>query len=162
MVGLGAVGHQLALVRMVPRKSHEPLSRETRLVCLPCQPAPALRQRLFHQRSGIDKHLHIRAASRRELPGKLFKPALDHIVIVAPARIDRHIALVARRQIVHRVVVRAVIHRQHDGASGLRPHGGRAGAARRRFRPATPCHPAGRPPQSRSGGRRFPAAAWLL
>ena len=52
---------------------------------------------------------------------------------VSSARIDRHIAPVARRQIVHRVVVRTVIHRQHDGASGLRPHGVRAGAARRGF-----------------------------
>jgi len=26
---------------MVPRNSQEPFSRETRLVCLPCQPAPA-------------------------------------------------------------------------------------------------------------------------
>ena len=27
--------------KIAPRNSHEPNSRETRLVCLPCQPSPA-------------------------------------------------------------------------------------------------------------------------
>ena len=31
-----------SVVKIEPRNSHEPNSRETRLVCLPCQPSPAL------------------------------------------------------------------------------------------------------------------------
>ena len=34
-------GSSSAVVRMVPMKNHEPSSRDTRLVCLPCQPSPA-------------------------------------------------------------------------------------------------------------------------
>ena len=30
-----------SVVKIEPRNSHEPNSRETRLVCLPCQPMPA-------------------------------------------------------------------------------------------------------------------------
>src|SRR3954462_3255302 len=30
-----------SVVKIAPRNSHEPNSRETRLVCLPCQPNPA-------------------------------------------------------------------------------------------------------------------------
>ena len=86
-------------------------------------------KRLFHQGCRIDKHLHRRAASRRELAGKLFQPALDHLVIVTATCIDRHIAMTGRREIVHGVMIGAIIHRQDNGASGLRPHGARSGAA---------------------------------
>ena len=135
MIGLGAVGCQLGTCQDGAQKQPGAVLARDKIGVLALPARPGLcGQRLFHQRGGVDKHLHIRAAFRRELPGKLFQPALDHIVIVAPARIDRHIAPVARRQILHRVVVRAVIHRQHDGASGLRPHGLRTGAARRGFR----------------------------
>ena len=30
-----------SVVKIAPRNSHEPNSRDTRLVCLPCQPRPA-------------------------------------------------------------------------------------------------------------------------
>ena len=34
-------GGSSSVVKMAPRNSHEPYSRDTRLVCLPCQPRPA-------------------------------------------------------------------------------------------------------------------------
>ena len=34
-------GGSSSVVKIAPRNSHEPNSRETRLVCLPCQPMPA-------------------------------------------------------------------------------------------------------------------------
>jgi len=34
-------GASAAVVKMLPRNSHEPNRRETRLLCLPCQPMPA-------------------------------------------------------------------------------------------------------------------------
>ena len=37
----GASGFKRAVVKIAPRKSQEPNCRETRLVCLPCQPIPA-------------------------------------------------------------------------------------------------------------------------
>ena len=42
MIGVGGRrAADRASVKIAPRNSHEPNSRETRLVCLPCQPSPA-------------------------------------------------------------------------------------------------------------------------
>ncbi len=41
MVALGRIRGMSSVVMMAPRKSQEPNPRETRLVCLPCQPRPA-------------------------------------------------------------------------------------------------------------------------
>ena len=37
----GSSGGRSSVVKIEPRNSHEPYSRDTRLVCLPCQPSPA-------------------------------------------------------------------------------------------------------------------------
>jgi hypothetical protein len=37
----GSSGGRSSVVKIAPRNSHEPNCRETRLVCLPCQPNPA-------------------------------------------------------------------------------------------------------------------------
>ena len=37
----GASGSIAAVVKIEPMNSHDPNSRDTRLVCLPCQPSPA-------------------------------------------------------------------------------------------------------------------------
>ena len=37
----GSSGGSSSVVKIAPRNSHEPNSRDTRLVCLPCQPSPA-------------------------------------------------------------------------------------------------------------------------
>ena len=79
-----------AVVRMVPMKNHEPSSRDTRLVCRPCQPRPGLlRQRLFHQRCGIDEDLHIGRGLARQPLRHALELALHHIMVVAVQRIDR-------------------------------------------------------------------------
>ena len=66
---VGARRHRAAVravVRIAPRKSHEPNSRETRLVCLPCQPSPAAIASGFSiSGGGIDEHLHVAAGVAR-------------------------------------------------------------------------------------------------
>ena len=58
MILLRLVGRELGVVKMAPKNSQEPNSRETRLRVL-ARPAEArrLRQRLFHDRRGIDEDL---------------------------------------------------------------------------------------------------------
>ena len=86
-------------VRISPRNSQEPNRRDTRLVCLPCQPMPGrLRQRLFQQRCGVDEHLHLGAEPAVHPAGQLLQPALEQLVIVAVAGIDRDGGPRARRQ----------------------------------------------------------------
>jgi hypothetical protein len=41
MVALGLVGGRSAVVKIAPRNSQFPNSRDTSTVCLPCQPSPA-------------------------------------------------------------------------------------------------------------------------
>ena len=80
-------------VKIAPRNSQEPNSRLTRLVCLPCQPRPAARgQRLLHHRRGVDEDLDfglLGPRARDEPCRQRLQPALDHVVIVAMARVDR-------------------------------------------------------------------------
>ena len=71
-------------------------ARDTRLVCLPCQPMPAAcGQRLFHHRRGVDEQLYRRpkwpAMNRARASGLV----LQHVVVVGAAGVDRDIARLA-------------------------------------------------------------------
>ena len=86
---LGSSGSSSRLVSTLPRKSQEPKRRETRLVCLPCQPMPALLgQRLFHQGRGVDEGLGLAGELLGDLAGELLQPALDQLVVVAALGVD--------------------------------------------------------------------------
>ena len=80
-----------SVVKIAPRNSHEPNSRDTRLVCLPCQPRPAAAaERLLHHRRGVDEHLHVAAGLRDQPARQRLQPGLDDVVIVArPGRRPR-------------------------------------------------------------------------
>ena len=42
VINLRLIGGKITLVNIVPIKNHEPNSRESKFVCLPCQPNPAV------------------------------------------------------------------------------------------------------------------------
>jgi hypothetical protein len=96
MVGLGRVGLRVAaVVKMAPRKSQEPNSRLTRFVCLPCQPMPAASASGFSMTGAVSTNTFTSPPGpRRDLAGQFLQPALDDVVIVAVARIDRDRAAV--------------------------------------------------------------------
>ena len=149
-----------ASVRIAPRKSQEPNSRETRLVCLPCQPMPGgLGQRLFHQRRGVDEHLHLAAEARLDPAGQPLQPPLDQLVIVVALRVDRDRRVRARLQRRQRVAVRPVVQPQHDRRAGVRPHRASGARGARRCAPSSPSSPC-RPAATNSRQpRRRPARA---
>jgi len=86
------------LVKMTPRNSHEPNSRETRLVCLPCSPVPRLAPVAFHHRGGVDEYLDLGAGPGDQPSRQRLQPRLDQIVIIVALRIDRDRAACALRQ----------------------------------------------------------------
>ena len=105
-------------------------------------------QWLFHQRGGIDKHLYSRTTFRRKLSGKLLQLALDHVMIVAAARINRDIATANGAQIIHRVMIGAVIHQGNNGGTRICPHSDRLATAVRCF--AQPDHVTFKPVSQKS------------
>ena len=52
-------------------------------------------------------------------------------MIITTPRIDRYIAPIRLADIIHRVMIRAIIHRQHNRTHSIRPHGARLAAPRR-------------------------------
>ena len=112
----GASGARSRSLKIAPRNNQEPKSRETRLVCLPCQPRPAAcGERLFHHRRRVDEDLDLacaRSGARDNEAGELFQAALEDVVIVAVPRIDGDRAPVARLQRRQRVPGGAVIDAQ--------------------------------------------------
>ncbi len=103
------------------------------VLALPAQPCH-LRQRFFEQGSRVDEHLDLcLRGTRDELRGQRFQPALDDVVIIPVAGIDGDGAFLPPFQRVEWIGFRAVIHRQHDRARRLRPHGTRVTAAGLRF-----------------------------
>ena len=101
--GVEAAPAGAAMVGLRPRRARAPgsdrfrretatsrNSRDTRLVCLPCQPMPGLlRQRLLHDRGGIDEQLQRARPAPRDPARERLQPPLQGVVIVAAARIDR-------------------------------------------------------------------------
>ena len=68
----GASAGSSASVRIAPRNSHDPNSRLTRLVCLPCQPRPAASASGFSISGAVSTKtftsLPVRAAKREAMP----------------------------------------------------------------------------------------------
>ncbi len=70
-------------------------------------------KRLLHERRGIDEHLDVGAGPRGEARGDLLQPALDQVVIVAVAGVDRDGRPVLPSEACQRVVIRPVVEAEH-------------------------------------------------
>ena len=86
-----ASGGSSSVVKIAPRNSHEPNSRDTRLVCLPCQPRPAAAASGFSITAAVSTNTFTSppacAISQR---ASVLQPRLDDLVIVArPGRRPR-------------------------------------------------------------------------
>ena len=74
-------------------------------------------QRFLHHRRGIDKNLQRPVRLGGDPAAKPFQALLDHIMVIAPAGVNRDIGLGLLPQKRQRVFRRAIIHAQHDDAS---------------------------------------------
>src|SRR6185312_2625078 len=97
------------------------------VLALPAE-AGSFRQRLFHHRGGVDENLHLVPGPALEQTGDFLEPALDELVIVPVARIDRDGAAVPVRENAERIVRRPVFDPEHDDGADVRPEPGRLGA----------------------------------
>src|SRR6202012_5810247 len=115
----GSSGGRSAAVKISPRNSQEPNSRDTKLVCLPCQPRPAAAASGFSITGAVStKTLRPSAGSafyHDLVKGRLKTLAsLDEVMVVAIAGVDRDRAFRLVRKRGARVLVGTVIHAQHD------------------------------------------------
>ena len=149
----GASGSSSAAVRMAPRNSQEPNSRDTRLVCLPCQPSPAAsRQRLLHQRRGVDEDLDVGAAGAGKAAGDALEAGAHDVVVVLALGVAGDGAAAGLRQDRQRVAGRRVVHAQHDDRARLRATwltGCRRRSAVVAIHSMSPCRPSCRKSASR-------------
>ena len=126
-------------MKIAPRNSQLPNSRETRTVCLPCQPRPAASASGFSITGAVSTNTF---TSDPLLPGKhpscFFQLALDDVVVVAIARIDRDRRPILQRQGGERVGRRRIVQPEKDDAPHLGPERLRGGAARPRYRTSIP------------------------
>ena len=117
-------------MKIVPRNSHEPSSRLTRLVCLPCQPMPAASASGFSMTGAVSTNTFTSPPARDDqLAGDALELALDQVVIVAVLRVDRNRAPLLLVEHVQRIVRRPVIHREHDDRAHIRPQHARIARA---------------------------------
>ena len=93
---------------------------EIGVLALPAD-AGALRQRLFHQRRGIDEHFDVSATLAREPLRELLQFAFDDIVIVAPRRVSGNEAAALLLQQRDRIIGAGVALPHKDRAPRLRP-----------------------------------------
>ena len=129
--------------------------RETRLVCLPCQPSPARCASGFSITGAVSTNTFTSGAEARDDElRQVLQPALDHVVVVAVARIDRDAAAIGLRQRGQRIVVGRVGQAEHDHAARLRPERARMAALLGACRRASPCRRAGRRRGSRASRSR--------
>ncbi|MNT37075.1 hypothetical protein D3C72_1731940 [compost metagenome] len=93
MLGLGLVRRDLGGGQDDAEKQPVAVgpAQQIGVLALPAQTG-ALGQGLLHQGGGVDEDLHLLPQPRRHLTGQDLQPALDHLVIVVAARIDRDIA----------------------------------------------------------------------
>ena len=113
------------------------IARETRLVCLPCQPIPACCASGFSMTGAV-------STKSFKAPGhcpsiqcaSAFSRRFKRVVVVAAARIDRDGAAIGRLQRRQRIVLGGVIDAEHDDGAGLGPQ---------RLRVAAPLGGAGEP-----------------
>ena len=123
MVGLRRVGRRAWPTSGWRRETAtSPRSRETRLVCLPCQPIPAFWASGFSIRGAVSTNtLTAAPVKARELAGEQLEPALDQVVIVAAQRIDRDVARGPVVEPGQGSSSRPVVDAEHDGGSCIRP-----------------------------------------
>ena len=122
------------MVKIAPRNSHEPNSRDqVGVLALPAQPR-RLRQRFFHHRGGVDEHLDLAARGGDQPSRQRLQPFLDQVVIIVALRIDRDRAACPLLQDSQRIFIRPVIDTQHDHRTHARPQHARIGAAFRMSR----------------------------
>ena len=106
-----------------------------------------LRQRLFHDRRGIDEDLDFGSLGLGDEPrGEPLEPSLDKVMIIAVSRVNGDISGRFPRQRGKRIASRAIIHAKHDNARGLGPEFARIGTPR--LRCGEPVHGA-----RRAGGK---------
>ena len=125
---------------------------EVGVLALPAD-AGAFGQRLLHHRRGVDEHLHRRAEARHDELREVLQLALDHVVIVAVAGIDRDAAAVGLVERGERIVLRRIGQAEGDHAARRRPQRSADAtrcSARRASQPMSPCWPAARNSASRS------------
>ena len=126
----GASGSSSAEVRIAPRNSHEPNSRETRFVCLPCQPRPAASPSGFSISGAVSTNTFTSAPlSPRQHAGHALEPGFHDVMVVAALGVagDRPAARLCQRR--QRIVLRRVVHAEHDDRARVRPHAERMPAA---------------------------------
>ena len=90
--------------------------------------------RLFHHCRGVDEHFHLAASIFNQPARDLLEPRLDQLVIVVALGVDRDGGAVLARQDRQRVLVRPVIHAQHDHRAHVWPQRAGRGAALGRCR----------------------------
>ena len=143
----GAAGAAMVLLRRVRlqgqggehRAEEQPRAVAARdevgVLALPAEPR-RLRQRLLHDRRGVDEHLHLAAhlaaiaPSPREPAGQLLELALDHVVVVAVAGVDGDVGRAPVTERRERIAGRPVVHAEHDDRPHVRPQHAGVGAAR--------------------------------
>ena len=119
-----------SVVKIAPRNSHEPNSRETRLVCLPCQPRPAACASGFSITAAVSTNTLTSQPDGADQPSRQrLQPLLDQVVIVVALRIDRDRAARAALENRKRIFVGAVIDAEHDDRAHISPQPARIGAA---------------------------------
>ena len=154
MVGFRLIDRQHGSGENTARNSHEPKSRDTRLVCLPCQPSPAAAASGFSMTVPYQQKLSHRALIGDHPSRDVFEFFLDDIVIIAALCVNRNHAFVTRVQIGQRVFGRRIIHAEHNHR--LTCDHNSAGCARRSDRaPSSPCHHDSHCPEKRADVRGF-------
>jgi hypothetical protein len=133
-VRLGRVRRQLGCRedRAEEKPAAELARHQDGVLALPAE-ARGLRQGLLHHGGGVDEDLHVLARTRRQEARELLELALDDVVVVAHAGVDRDGAAVFQRERGERVGLRPVAHAEDDDALRLGPERVRSGAARGRL-----------------------------
>ena len=145
MVALGRVGGEREIGQDLAQEQPgaERARHEVGVLALPAEPG-RWRERLLQDRCRVDEDLDRAPALGGEPAGELLEAALDQLVIVAMAGVDRDRAALAPREHRQRVLVRAIVEAEHDRALRRRPEAPRALPARRVARePAHLALPAG-------------------
>ena len=122
MIHLGLIGRQFQLGEDGAQKKPgtEFAADQIGVLALPAQPG-FLCQRFFHYRGGVHEDFDLGAVFFKNIAGHSLELFLDQIVIVIALGIGGNRAAFLTRKQRQRVVRRAVIQAQHNGAFRLRP-----------------------------------------
>ncbi len=112
---------------MAPRNSHEPCSRDTSMVFLPCQPSPAAAASGFSITGAVStKTLTSAPLCAGETRGELLQLALEDVVVVLALRVDGDGAARRMVQRLERIGFGRIAHAQHDDRAHIGPQTSRA------------------------------------